>query len=146
MADWRRICCAAEFSESSRAALARAAELARGGGAWLGLVHVVTHSPDPTAEAPFAPPARPHAGERDAGKELEALTADAERLRGAPVHAELLSGAPAAEIVRFARENGCDLLVLGTHRRHGLKRVLEGSIAERVVRDAPCDVLVVRGA
>ncbi len=53
-------------------------------------------------------------------------------------------GDPAVEIVRFAVENGCDLIVMGTHGRTGLERLLMGSVAERVLREAPCSVLVVK--
>ncbi|HEU5060048.1 MAG TPA: universal stress protein [Kofleriaceae bacterium] len=56
----------------------------------------------------------------------------------------LLEGAPFAEIVRHARENGFDLIVLGTHGRSGLRHALLGSVAEKVVRKAPCPVLTVR--
>ncbi len=53
-------------------------------------------------------------------------------------------GNPVEEICRYATNNKIDLLVLGTHGRTGLKRMLLGSVAERVVRAAPCPVLTVR--
>ena len=53
------------------------------------------------------------------------------------------SGSPAAQIVRYAERNGVDLIVLGTHGRTGVTRALLGSVAERVVRTAPCPVLTV---
>jgi nucleotide-binding universal stress UspA family protein len=55
-----------------------------------------------------------------------------------------LEGDPAAEIVRFATDVGIDLIVLGTHGRTGVERLLMGSVAEKVMRDAPCSVLVVK--
>ena len=54
----------------------------------------------------------------------------------------LLQGDPAGEIVRFGRDTGIDLIVMGTHGRTGLERLLLGSVAEKVLRDAPCSVLV----
>ena len=51
---------------------------------------------------------------------------------------------PAEEIVRYAREQNVDLIVLGTHGRRGVAHLLAGSVAERVVRTAPCPVLIVR--
>lgn len=54
------------------------------------------------------------------------------------------SGHPADEIVRVAQERDVDLIVMGTHGRTGLAHVLLGSVAEKVVRTAPCSVLVVR--
>ena len=61
-----------------------------------------------------------------------------------PVTAEVLIGRPFMEIIHYAREHRIDLIVLGTHGRGGLKHVLLGSVAERVVRKAPCPVLTIR--
>ncbi len=55
-----------------------------------------------------------------------------------------VSGVPFLEIVRYARENAIDLIVMGTHGRGAVKHILMGSVAERVVRTAPCPVLTVR--
>ena len=63
---------------------------------------------------------------------------------GVTVDSVLLQGAPFAEIVRHARENRFDLIVVGTHGRTGLRHALLGSVAEKVVRKAPCPVLTVR--
>jgi nucleotide-binding universal stress UspA family protein len=57
---------------------------------------------------------------------------------------QFLEGDPATEIVRYAGEAGFDLIVMGTHGRTGLDRLLMGSVAEKVLRDAPCSVLVVK--
>jgi nucleotide-binding universal stress UspA family protein len=56
----------------------------------------------------------------------------------------LLQGDPATEIVRYARDAGADLVVMGTHGRTGVERLLLGSVAEKVLRDAHCSVLVVK--
>src|SRR5438132_10289211 len=61
-----------------------------------------------------------------------------------PVHHAFLEGDPASEIVRYAADAGIDLIVMGTHGRTGLERQLMGSVAEKVMRDAPCSVLVVK--
>jgi len=61
-----------------------------------------------------------------------------------PVHHVFLEGDPAAEIVRYATDAGIDLIVMGTHGRTGLERLLMGSVAEKVMREAPCSVLVVK--
>jgi len=55
----------------------------------------------------------------------------------------LMQGNPATAILKAARESRCDLIVMGTHGRKGLRRVLMGSVAEEVVRKAPCPVLTV---
>jgi nucleotide-binding universal stress UspA family protein len=61
-----------------------------------------------------------------------------------PVRHVFLEGDPAEEIVRYGRDAGIDLVVMGTHGRTGLDRLLLGSVAEKVLRDAPCSVLVVK--
>ena len=55
-----------------------------------------------------------------------------------------LQGDPATEIVRLSRDNGIDLIVIGTHGRTGMERLLMGSVAEKVLRDSACSVLVVK--
>lgn len=80
---------------------------------------------------------------------LGALRADLKRLRGPDdlaVEHMLLEGDPAAEIVRIADENQCDLIVMGTHGRTGLGRLFMGSVAEQVMRRAPCPVLTVKAS
>jgi nucleotide-binding universal stress UspA family protein len=63
---------------------------------------------------------------------------------GIPVRHVILEGDPAEEIVRYGRDAGMDLIVMGTHGRTGVERLLLGSVAERVLRDASCSVLVVK--
>jgi nucleotide-binding universal stress UspA family protein len=61
-----------------------------------------------------------------------------------PVEHVLLAGDPAEELLRYAAEAGVDLIVMGTHGRTGLERLLMGSVAEKVLRGALCSVLVVK--
>jgi len=63
-----------------------------------------------------------------------------------PFTHRLTMGDPAGEIVRIAAEEGAEMIVLGTHGRSGMSRMLMGSVAEAVVRRAPCPVLVSRTA
>jgi nucleotide-binding universal stress UspA family protein len=60
-----------------------------------------------------------------------------------PAIREIRIGVPFLEIIRYAKEQDIDLIVVGTHGRSGLSHVLLGSVAERVVRKAPCPVLTV---
>jgi nucleotide-binding universal stress UspA family protein len=69
---------------------------------------------------------------------------EAEELVGRPVRSSVVAGDAASEITRLARERPFDLVVVGTHGRRGLKRLFLGSVAERVVREADCAVLVAR--
>jgi nucleotide-binding universal stress UspA family protein len=140
MAAFRRICCPVDFSDRSRAALELAADLARREGSGLVVLHA-TKARWPGDQGAVLPGSGRESEEIDT---LARWTADAEGLRGATVGSVLLS-APAAEaIIGFARTNGVDLLVLASHGRKGLERLALGSVAEAVVRGAPCPVLVVR--
>ena len=76
------------------------------------------------------------------GKLLSVASAEIEEL--VPVKTNVLIGKPFREIVEFARRADIDLIVIATHGRAGLNRMLLGSTAELVVRHAPCPVLIVR--
>jgi nucleotide-binding universal stress UspA family protein len=77
-----------------------------------------------------------------------ALLADLRQLRSpsgdVAIDHRLAEGDPAGEIIRLAEETDCDLIVMGTHGRKGLGRLLMGSVAENVMRRAPCPVLTVK--
>ena len=64
---------------------------------------------------------------------------------GIVVTSQVCAGEPAAAIIQAATDRAVDLIVLGTHGRHGLAHLMLGSVAEAVVRTAPCPVLTVRG-
>ncbi len=82
--------------------------------------------------------------EAEAEQRMAALTS--EHAPGLDVERAARVGAPYSEIVRYASENGIDLIVMGTHGRVALPHLLLGSVAERVVRRAGCAVLTVRRA
>ncbi len=144
MFEWKKICCAVDFAAPSRAAMEQAADAARRYDAELALVHVIAPIPpaDIDLAASSAEMARITAEKQE--EMLEAWRVDAEQRAGRAVRSHLLRGNPTDEIVRFAREERCDLLVVGTHGRSGVARVVLGSVAERVGRQSPCPVLVVR--
>jgi nucleotide-binding universal stress UspA family protein len=129
-----RVLAAVDFSICSLAALEYAEELARQFGAELVLLHA-TGAPSMPAEVSHI---GPEAAER-------ALTRAVGRLRehGLRVRGVLRPGAPADEILRVAEAERAGLIVMGTHGRSGVARVLMGSVAERIVRAAPCPVLTV---
>lgn len=84
--------------------------------------------------------------EQNRGKEYwEKQLADVRPLNAKiPVRHAVLEGDAATEIVRFAEEQRADVIVIGTHGRTGVDRLVLGSVAERVMREAPCSVLVVK--
>jgi nucleotide-binding universal stress UspA family protein len=73
----------------------------------------------------------------------EKLLAATKASSGIAIETVRLDGAPAFEILRFAGEHQFDLIVMGTHGRRGFRRIVMGSVAEAVVREAKCAVLTV---
>ncbi len=135
----KKILFATDFSDLSQAALAYATTLAQHDGATLFIVHVI--EPPPTSAASELYMAVPMESEEDAEGILRAVVPSS---KDVPVEHKLLRGNPADEIVRLADEEGCDLIVLATHGRTGLLRLVMGSVAEAVVRRARCPVLTVK--
>jgi nucleotide-binding universal stress UspA family protein len=144
MTEWKKICCATDFSEPARLALLKAAELARRLDADLELLHVHTLPPGVGADMLVTPADLGEAALAEPEKAMASWRDEAERLAGRAVGSTVVAGDSAGEIVRIARERAIDLVVVGTHGRTGLRRFVLGSVAERVVREAPCAVLVVR--
>jgi len=144
--NFTRILVPTDFSAPSNAALALAKRMARTSGASLHLIHVLD---DPFAAAYVAEVyAPPPAGITESWlKGAQALldgqlTPDEQVLFRSTQ--EVMFGTPARDIVNHAAANDIDLIVMGTHGRGGVHHLLMGSVAERVVRAAPCPVLTVR--
>ena len=141
MALWNSIACAVDDSDGSRAALGTAARLARQLDASLTLIHVDPSIPGEGGEAVFAPP--PPRRILDLHRnQVGAWSAAASDIRGKPVRVQLATGDAAGEILAFARRERCDLLVMGTRARSRLTLAV-GSVAAKVLVEAPCPVLVV---
>jgi nucleotide-binding universal stress UspA family protein len=142
----RTILVATDFSEHADHALEYAAELARQLDATLHLVHAITIPVMGVAEMGVAYSAATiESITKHAQEQLDTRTARyRDRVSLAPVRLEV--GDARDTIDRAAEQIGADLIVIGTHGRRGLRRVLLGSIAESVVRSAPCPVLTIRQA
>lgn len=141
---FKKILCAVDFSDPSRDALRAAAELARTSRATLVLVHV-WQAPLWTTDYGIQLPndALLEAQGVEESK-LASWRAEAQQLGAPEVASKLARGVPWDEVVSIARDDRTiDLIVIGTHGRTGLRRALIGSVAERVVRHAPCTVMVV---
>lgn len=141
---WKKICCAVDFSEPSWLAMEQAADLAGQLRAELTLVHVRVPPPPAASDVLVSSRGVADAEAQEREGTLELWRADAQARAGVPVRARVLLGDPATELGRFARDEDCDVLVVGTHGRTGIPRVLLGSVAERIVRQAPVPVLVLR--
>jgi len=120
-----------DFSSYSNQAYFHAIALAETHGASLTILYVYTPAPNEGNGA----------GRRHWQEQLEQIRPVDPQI---PVHHVLLEGDPATEIVRYARDAGFNLIVMGTHGRTGLERQLLGSVTEQVMREAPCSVLVVK--
>ncbi|HEV3214820.1 MAG TPA: universal stress protein [Vicinamibacterales bacterium] len=140
-----RILVATDFSEASNAALLYGRELARSFGARLDLLHVVPNLAKYYAAEAYtaAYPEIEEGMEEAARRDIDRLLTDEDYRRGARAILRTLQ-LPADAIVQHARDEKIDLIVIGTHGRGGVKHLLVGSVAEHVVRTAPCPVLTVR--
>jgi nucleotide-binding universal stress UspA family protein len=143
----RRIMHATDFSRASTAAFKRALAMAKADRAQL----IVTHAMTPPS---LALPGEGYVSPRlyedletsargEAQKRLDAIVARA-RKAGVRATGLLLEGVPHERVARAARARKADLLVIGTHGRTGLAKLFLGSVATRLVANAPCPVLTVR--
>jgi universal stress protein A len=144
MKRFKHIVTATDLAAPSLSAVAYAGHLAKGEGAKLTVVHV-PHATS-LAYTDFVPPidmlnidAAIEAGARE---ELERWCA--KNLRKMPVDVVVRSGVTHEVICDVARETGASVIVMATHGRKGFGHMVLGSVTERVLRDAPCPVLVVR--
>jgi nucleotide-binding universal stress UspA family protein len=139
----KNILVATDFSESAAVALAYGRDLARTYGARLHLAHMVEdvmmrYSP----EVSFAVPELQKNLEDRAWRDLRALITEDDRAFTIVPVVQTCMNIPHA-IVEYAKANAIDLVITGTHGRGPIKHLLMGSVAERVVRTAPCPVLTV---
>jgi len=141
----RKVLVPTDFSDSARHAFSYGVSFAREFKAELVLLHVVENLTVGYASdlfpVPMAEVFQEIAGY--ARGELDTLAREA-REQGVTVVEKVVQGKPAAEIMRVAREDTIDVIVLGTHGKGVLDHALFGSTTERVVRKAPCPVLTCR--
>jgi nucleotide-binding universal stress UspA family protein len=142
----KRIVYATDFSPASRPAFEKAVSMARADRAELVIVHAL---------APVLPPANGYitatayseidaAARRYGTTQVDALVGRA-RKAGVRARGVLVDGIAHEAIVRAARKQHADMIVVGTHGRTGLAKFMLGSVAGRVVAHASCPVLTVRG-
>jgi nucleotide-binding universal stress UspA family protein len=140
-----RILCPIDFSDFSRHALDHALAVARWCGAAVTVLHVVPPAlePDPMWPIGRAVPPPLQAGDLDLLRAQVTRFARSEAGDELMVTVEVAEGGIVAETLRFAETPPADLLVVGTHGRGGFDRLVLGSVAERLLRKAPCPVLTV---
>lgn len=145
MIDLKRILVATDFSQHSQVALKYAAAFGKAFSAEVVLCHVL-EKPDflsqlpPIAEGYF-PPNLVEIQEKHARVQCEQVLATAGLSQARVL---LLHGNPTQEIAKAAKDENADLIIVGTHGRGAIAHILLGSVAEKIVRSAPCPVLTVR--
>jgi len=143
---FRRVLFGTDFSPASRPAFRRAVALARQSRGRLLIVHVVPSGMPLGAEGYVTPRMYQEmetAIRQSAQKQLDRLVAQAKKA-GVAARGVLLTGAAPEAIALTARKERSDVVIVGTHGRTGLDRLLAGSVASRIVGTAPCPVMTVR--
>ncbi|MBI5025171.1 MAG: universal stress protein [Nitrospirae bacterium] len=134
-----------DFSEGSYNALPYAVDLAKHYNAKLYILHVIYDVAKATGWYVPHIPMEELYKDMAAGAQKEMEKCCMEETRGFKNVEKIISrGIPHDEIIKFAKEKNIDMIVIGTHGRSGLDRIIFGSTAEKVVRGAPCPVMTVR--
>ena len=144
MSDYKQILIAIDFSQACQQVLERGMEVAKQNKATIRLIHVVEHLPpmdfgyEPISNTDW------YFNEDEIIKQAEKnLARVASENNIDKKNTLVLVGTPKTEIVRYAEDQEIDLIVIGSHGRHGIQRLL-GSTATPVLHSAHCDVLAVR--
>lgn len=139
---FHKILCPVDFNEASMAALDLAVKIAQQNEAIIYLLHVIVLPLITGEELPV--PLKPY----EEGSLAELGKIAKERLEGKVAHKILTRvippGPPATAVIRAEEDLGVDLVVMATHGRTGVSRFFLGSVAERVLRESHCPVLIVR--
>lgn len=137
-----------DFSENSRPAFHYAAEIAQAFGAELTIFHVINSSrlgyPAFEVGVPFDLQGVLTSINESVEKAFQGLVAECQEAACKDTKSASRMGVPANEIVRFAEEEGIELIIMGTHGWTGFRHLILGSTAENVVRTASCPVLTVK--
>lgn len=141
MTAYRRILAAIDLTDDSRAVAERACELARVGGGTVRLLHVVEFVPIEPMTDTLVPVMQ--IDDQLIARAQKQIRSLAQELGLPPDAGSVEAGSAKSEVLRHAREQGCDLIVLGCRERHGLS-ILIHRTEDTVLHGAPCDVLAVR--
>jgi len=141
---WKRILAPVDFSPPSEAALSYALRLAHGVGAEVCVCHIIPipHALDALYERGLTPPEGVKRIAQKARKRIKEIAETPGTV--VPVRIHFKEGEAVEHILQQAETLKVDLIVMGTHGRQGAKRFLLGSVAEAVIRRAPCPVLTLR--
>ena len=143
---FKNVVACVDFSESSHRVIEQAIRVAQQSGASLRLLHVFSpprkganHVPRPSPED------QQHASDSLSERMQIALQPFESEIRALQVETNVVDSARESDgIVQFIRDSATDLVVVGTRGRTGMRAILPGTVAERIVRESPCSVLVVK--
>jgi nucleotide-binding universal stress UspA family protein len=141
---FKKILCPVDFSKFTSEVVTYAASMAKQYGAELHMLHVIPNLTYFTPYESFLTPENLVAMEkniqdevdRDFGRILSRVDIDAKKV--------VRTGVAFVEIIDYAKSEGMDLIVMGTHGRSGIEHILIGNVAEKVVRKSPCPVMTIR--
>jgi nucleotide-binding universal stress UspA family protein len=148
MITYKNVLFCTDFSANAQAALPHAIDLAKKYGAALHVVHVY-QEPEHVAEFEISSNIQmdwirvAHLLGTEKENKLKKICEEITKEMGSCLP-KMLRGKPHTQILRYARESGIDLIVMGSHGLSGLEQVLFGSTADRVMRESSCDVLIIK--
>jgi len=141
---FKKIVCPIDFSEYSSEIVAYAVSIAKKFDAELHLFHVIPNLNYFTPYESFLTPENLVTIEKNIGTEVDRDFDKIMKQIAIPVKKIIKTGVTFVEIIDYVKTEGIDLIVMGTHGRSGIEHILIGSVAEKVVRKAPCPVLTIR--
>jgi nucleotide-binding universal stress UspA family protein len=148
MVTYEHILFCTDFSANAQVALPYAIDLAKKYGATLHVLHVYQEAGH-IAEFELSSDTKndyirvAHLAGKEMEKRLEAICEETVKELGS-CQRKMVRGKPYIEIIRYAKETNIDLIVMASHGLSGLEHVLFGSTAERVLRESPCNVLIIK--
>lgn len=141
---FKKILCPVDFSKFTKEVIAYAADIARQYGAELHVLHVIPNLTYFTPYESFLTPENLVAVEKNIQNEVERDFGKILKHVDMEIKKVVKTGVAFVEIIDYAKSEGIDLIVMGTHGRSGIEHILIGNVAEKVVRKSPCPVMTIR--
>lgn len=141
---FKKILCPVDFSKFTEEVIVYAADIAKQYGAELHVLHVIPNLTYFTPYESFLTPENLVAVEKNIQNEVERDFGKILKHVDMEIKKVVKTGVAFVEIIEYAKSEGIDLIVMGTHGRSGIEHILIGNVAEKVVRKSPCPVMTIR--
>lgn len=141
---FKKVLCPVDFSKFTEEVITYAADIAKQYGAELHVLHVIPNLTYFTPYESFLTPENLVAVEKNIQDEVERDFGKILKHVDMEIKKVVKTGVAFVEIIDYAKSEGIDLIVMGTHGRSGIEHILIGNVAEKVVRKSPCPVLTIR--